>query len=347
MDSIFREGGPHKVRRIGRDQYEMRISIPTDSDGMTGHECPNAECSPGYFKVKPGTGITDGQTSAFCPYCRHNGEPSDFYTSAQVKYAEDLAMAEVSKGVDRMVQSALGLGPSGRKKIGGGLFSMELSYKPERHRPIPPPLEEELRRNILCPSCGLEHAVFGLATWCPDCGQDVFLTHVEEEFATVRKILAAIDSRRASLGARVAARDLENALEDTVTIFESVLKVITRRFLLSQGKTQDEIEEIISKHIRNRYQSIPSAGDTFRSYVGVDLFSGIDGSEVSELRRVFEGRHPITHNLGIVDRKYLERVQSGELPGRDLRISVPQVERAVEIASTVLSGAYRKLFLSE
>lgn len=131
MDSIFREGGPHKVRRIGRDQYEMRISIPTDSDGMTGHECPNAECSPGYFKVKPGTGITDGQTSAFCPYCRHNGEPSDFSTSAQVKYAEALAMAEVSKGVDRMVQSALGLGPSGRKKIGGGLFQWSCHTSPK------------------------------------------------------------------------------------------------------------------------------------------------------------------------------------------------------------------------
>ena len=30
------EGGPHKIRRTGRDAYEMSVSLPKDQDGRTG-----------------------------------------------------------------------------------------------------------------------------------------------------------------------------------------------------------------------------------------------------------------------------------------------------------------------
>jgi hypothetical protein len=62
------------------------------------------------------------------------------------------------------------------------------------------------------------------------------------------------------------------------------------------------------------------------------------------MRRTFEKRHPITHNLGIVDRKYLARVESGELHGREIRVSVTEVEAAIEATSTVLTTLYRRLF---
>lgn len=89
-NSIFKEGGPHKIKRIGVDKYQMNFSLPTDSDGRLARECPSGNCSPGYFKVKPGTGITEGHETAFCPYCRFSSEPNDFATKEQVRYAKDL-----------------------------------------------------------------------------------------------------------------------------------------------------------------------------------------------------------------------------------------------------------------
>jgi ribosomal protein S27E len=53
---------------------------------------------------------------------------------------------------------------------------MEMSYKPGHLPQIRPTIEEELRRDVTCPKCGLEHAVFGLASWCPDCGAIFFLS---------------------------------------------------------------------------------------------------------------------------------------------------------------------------
>ncbi len=62
MSDLFMPGGPHNIKRTGPDQYSMSISLPKDTDGMHARECPSEVCSPAYFKVKPGTGITQGQS---------------------------------------------------------------------------------------------------------------------------------------------------------------------------------------------------------------------------------------------------------------------------------------------
>lgn len=70
----------------------------------------------------------------------------------------------------------------------------------------------------------------------------------------------------------------------------------------------------------------------------------MDGNNV--LKLIFEKRNPITHNLGIVDRKYLEKVASGELEGRDVRVSVEEVSQAIELCLKVLNDFYPKVFPS-
>ena len=162
-DSLFREGGPYRIRRTGHDQYTFNITLPTDEHGRIARQCPSQDCSPGYFKVKNGTGITAGQSIAYCPYCRHQDAPDGFATPEQVRYAKDIMMREAQKGIQGMLGNALGIGPSGSKKLGGGMFSIEMSLKssplPYVHRPF----EEEIQRAVTCPQCGLDHAVFGIA----------------------------------------------------------------------------------------------------------------------------------------------------------------------------------------
>lgn len=343
-DDLFKEGGPHDIKRSGDDEYQFSIQLPKDEDGMLGRECKSSDCSPAYFKVRPGTGITEGQVEAFCPYYRHSGEPQDFTTKAQTEYAKSLVMREAEEGIDRLVTKTLGIGPSGKKKIGGGFISMELSYKPGTPRSVPRPFEEELRRDVVCPNCGLQHAVFGLATWCPDCGMDIFLSHVAEEFKAIEKVIAAVGDRRANLGARLAGRDIENALEDTVSIFEAVMKVITRRHLLNAGATQDEVHEIIEKKIRSRFQSIHSAKKIFEDHLGFPLLEAADDADVKLLEGAFVKRHPITHNLGIVDRKYLQGALSGESEGREIRVSEEEVLKTARIAHSIVARAYKRAF---
>lgn len=189
---IFREGGPLKIRRTGPDLYTMNVSIPPDSEGRIARGCPVADCSPGYFKVKPGTGITESQPRAFCPYCRHAAEPGDFATKEQRRFAKDIVMREAHEGIERVLKDSLGLGSSGKRTFGGGFLSIEMEYKPGSKSIIRRPVEEPLRRDLTCPGCGLDQSVFGLATWCADCGLDIFLTHVEAELAVVHRMLGDI-----------------------------------------------------------------------------------------------------------------------------------------------------------
>jgi hypothetical protein len=342
-DRLFEEGGPHRIRHTAEGKTEMAISVPDDAMGMHGRECPSPGCSPGFFKVKGGTGIVDeSHDRAFCPYCRQADHPTAFATTEQVRYAQEIAIQEAARGVNRMISRTLGLGPSGKKKIGGGMLSVEISLKPAAPITVTRPVEDELRRDIVCAGCGLAQAVFGLASWCHDCGRDVFLQHVHEELVVIRKILADVDDRRQRHGARVAARDIENALEDLVSVFEAVMKHVTREHLRRMGRPPEAVTAALVA-VRNSYQNVASAKETFRLHDGGDLMLETAAADEQLLREAFEKRHPITHNLGVIDRQYLRRAQTGELEGREIRITVQEVVAAVDVAEGVLQRAYAQV----
>lgn len=339
---MFREGGPHNIRRDGPDRYSMSVSLPVDENGRTARECPHPECSPGYFKVKGGTGITEGQERAYCPYCRHEAEPNDFVTKEQLRYAEDLLVQEAHKGVDDMLKDALGLGPSGKKVLGGGFLSIEMSVKPGHKKPVRRPFEEEVRRDVVCPHCGLDHSVYGLATWCADCGADIFLAHVEAELSVIRAMLGDVVRRREILGSRVAARDIENCLEDTVSVFEAVLKILVRRHLTDRMSAEDF--ERLFKTIGNAFQSIDRSESFFTATIGVPLFEHFTQEEIDALDCIFQKRHPITHNLGVVDRKYIEKARSAEDEGKEVLVTAEEILRAIEISTRVFASIHGRMF---
>lgn len=276
--SLLREGGPFRVRRTGIEQYKMSIPIPRDAEGRIGKECPSATCSPAYFKVKIGTGLAE-QTKAFCPYCRFSTEPDNFFTARQVQYAKDVMMREAAAGIGDMVRDTL-VGSSGKKTIGGGLLKIELSVKSSEPPAVRRPFEEALQRTLVCPHCGLDHGVFGLAIWCPDCGEDIFTAHVETELQVLRTMLSDIPRRRNELGHRIAARDVENCLEDAVSVYEVVLRAIVVRELGNRGKTEEEVQDILKRRVGNKLQSVPLSRETIQYLLGLNLFESFQSEEI-------------------------------------------------------------------
>lgn len=273
------------------------------------------------------------------------GEPGEFLSKEQREYMKGIALQEAQKGINRMLKDALGLGPSGRKTFGDGFLSMELSYKPSTTSYIRPPIEEELRRDITCSQCGLEHAVFGLANRCPDCGADIFLLHVEKEFEVIKVMLSDLDRRHALFGARVAAHDIENALEDAVSVFEASARAMIRRYLRGSGTPDAEVEEFVAKKIGNRLQTASLAEAVFQEHFPLELFADMSTVDKEDFSQIFQKRHPITHNLGIVDRKYVLRSSTNELEGRDVRVSLAEVLKAIELSERILLRLHASLKL--
>lgn len=338
--SLFRSGGPLNIRRVSGNRYTANITLSPDEDGLLARSCSDAACAPGYFKVKGGTGITTPQERAYCPYCAKQAPPNDFATPAQIEYAKALMVEEAKDGVNRLVKDTMGLDASGRRKLASGFISMEMRFEPMRKRHVRRPVEEELRRDLTCPHCGLVHAVFGLAFTCPDCGTDIFLTHVHEELQVVAKILGAVPERRSALGARVAARDVENALEDVVSIFETTMKLVTRKILLQRGTAPEVVASTLSKEVKNKFQSTRLGAELYTKLIGGDLFGCLTDTERQALDHTLEKRHPITHNLGVVDRKYLERAASSAAEGSEVRVTPEEVLAAVAWVERVIASTY-------
>lgn len=292
-----------------------------------------------YFKVTPGTGITEGHDLAYCPYCKHEAEPSDFTTQEQIRYAKDIALNEAQGGIDAMIKDALGLGPSGKKKMGGSFISMEMSYKPGTPSHVRRPYEDEVRRDVVCPHCTLDQTVFGQATWCSDCGKDIFLTHVSAEIVVIQRMLKDVDRREQDLGKRVAAKDLENCLEDAVSIFEASLKALVRRALIERGDDPSTVDTKMKK-IGNSFQNTErSKGQLLKLFD----YSPTQSDLWERLGGCFEKRHPVTHNLGVVDKKYLERAQQAEREGREVRISEKEVAVLLEDIYSAISDIHHAL----
>jgi len=63
----------------------------------------------------------------------------------------------------------------------------------------------------------------------------------------------------------------------------------------------------------------------------------------TNLSHLSNARHPITHNLGVVDRKYIDKVRSGEL-GTEVRVDKAEILQTAQIVYSVLSEFHGRLF---
>ena len=341
-DDIFRQGGPHQIRKTGQHEHTLSITIPTDRDGRVARECPNDECSPGEFKITPGTGITDEQEKVYCPYCRGENEPSDYSTKEQMRYVKDVALSEAHEGIQKMIGKSLGLDSRGKRKFGsGGMLDISMEMKPSRKPHVRKPYSETLRRDVICPSCTLDHSVYGLATWCSDCGCDIFSSHVLGEINVVKAILGDVPRREKDLGARVAANDVENALEDLVSIFEATLKYEVRRYSQEQGLSEEDLGKKMGR-IGSKLQSVRMAQEILPKHCGLGL-EHFDSDKLDALDTLFQKRHPITHNLGVVDRKYLDRMKSYEKEGKEVQVSIAELRVAAETLFDLLESFHLRL----
>lgn len=338
---LFKEGGPNKIERLGSNRFQISVPIPKDSDGRLARSCASDSCSPGYFKVTPGTGITD-QVIAYCPYCRHAGDPSDFITREQRRYAKDTVREEAKAGIQNIIKDNLGLSSSGRRKMGGHFLSIEMSYKPASPQLVRRPYEDEVRRDIICPHCTLDQTVFGLAVWCADCGEDIFLIHVQAEIAVTIAMLTDVSRRRSELGRRVAAKDLENCLEDAVSIFEASSKAVVRRALIERGENKGGID-VEMRRIGNSFQNTDRSKDQLARLFN---YTPADTALWNRLNMGFEKRHPVAHNLGVIDKKYLERAKMSEQEGREVLISENEVEKLLSDVYSAIADMHQKLIKS-
>lgn len=305
---------------------KMRITLPTDENGLTGRQCPAEDCE-GYYKIKFGTGVKEeGYDKCFCPYCGYRGTQNQFFTKDQVSHIKSIAVREVEKAIGAEIKKwDRNLQQSTRNSF----IKLRVNYK-SSNRPIHYYTEQELETHLICDNCGLEYAVFGKFSYCPDCGVDNTLQILRGNLDLIRKL---IERAKSEEDQKFQDFLFSNALEDIVSTFDSFGRNCVRLFTKDTNLSGLEIS----------FQNIKKVRARIREIFGFDFMSGLTDEQINQVVKNFQKRHLITHNDGVIDDTYIKVTKdSGAVIGRKIALLSGDIEEMLSsidaIAQNLQSG---------
>ncbi len=288
---------------------EFSIPISADEDGYVGRECPVQECL-GYFKLTPGTGIKD-PAPCHCPYCGHSGESTTFFTQEQIEYAKSVVLRKVTDALHKDLKSLE------FEHKPQGLFGIGLSLKVERSTPLPIRYyrEKELETAIICDSCTLRYAIYGVFGWCPDCGIHNSLQILVKNLELARKELALASTAEAELANHL----IGDALENAVSAFDGFGRELCQR-----------------KSIEIRFQNLVAARRKVQDGFGFDFAASLNADQWDFACRAFQKRHLLAHKMGVIDDDYIQKGNdAGAILGHKIGLNQAEVETSISIVEAM------------
>jgi hypothetical protein len=323
----------------GNDLFN--IQIPPDEDDMVGRECHQEDCQPRYFKINTRKGKSEEKSveestsideieNFFCPYCGHSDNIQQFITDDQLKWMQSMMMRDMARTVHNAIESAF----ESIKPIKGGMFSLNLIYKPGTLPSVRHYAEKNLQRIVECDECGMGYAVYGIAIYCPWCGHGNLHIHLKRGIDTIRALITIKPEIETQIGKEAGSHLLGNCLEDCVSLFEGFMRIVYLQ-MLRKTKSEDIVEQKMTE-LKNTFQNLNRAELLICSDLGWELFEGISSSDREFIEEQFAKRHVITHNLGLVDEKYKSHIQTWQQAGQEIVIEASDLERLIKIIDRVL-----------
>jgi phage FluMu protein Com len=297
-------------------RMNVKVNLPIDDRGFIGRKCP--QCKK-YFKVKFGTGLHGSRCN--CPYCGFTTDHEGFATEEQRKYAQSVAFKELDDAVESMLQDF----ERGLKRLEDATREGFIQIHVESYRsPLTLPLdiyrEKEVETYVKCDHCGLEFEVFGVFANCPDCkalnAAVVFSKSIEVSHRRLKMSLSAGDPE-------LQKAFLEDALSSGVSAFDGLGKALQTRY-----------PNMFRDIRKNLFQNLEALGKCLTQSVGKSLSDSIGKENYDFLWRMFQIRHIMEHNMGVVDADCVKKVPDlSSLEGRKYVLKQEEVERFLSILS--------------
>jgi hypothetical protein len=161
----------------------------------------------------------------------------------------------------------------------------------------------------------------------------------------IRSQLEAEEVVKEKGGAEAVYHLYGNCLEDIVGLFEGFLKSAYSMSMLNQHKKEQAEERI--QAIKGNFQRLFDASRMFNRDLNIDIFSQITQEELDFLNTMFNKRHAITHNLGLVDEKFQSKINQWQRCGEELEIDRPDVLRGLELTERIIKNVVVKLTLDD
>jgi hypothetical protein len=282
------------------DGFTLTVAMPTGDDGLLPLVCP---VEPDHrFKVRVTQSSSGSSSDCHCPYCGHTAPTPDFMP-AQMARVQAAAAGVGEQYIQQLFSDMfedVARGYSGPSGTG-----ISLSYRPG----TPPPTRslpayeiEPTRRSMTCLHCGETFAVYGLAIYCPECGQLAPQQQFAELVRVQRDRLAALErlddnTRRDLKEAGVFTANYESTFKDGFTALETYLK----------NRFQREATNVTKQPSSTTFQRLDETNALYIAHVGVDPRQRAGQPLWDELQQAAAIRHVLVHNSGVIDDKFLDR----------------------------------------
>jgi phage FluMu protein Com len=341
--SIFHEMKKYQTNESG-NIVEMSIPLKPNDDGMIGRECPNNNCGPKYFQI--GLHIPEGflqndqdlsNIDITCPYCGTVNNMQKYHTEEHTKWIKSMIRRDVAISVQKMLEGSI----KNFKPVSNSIVSINMSFKPGPLPNVRYYTEEKLKRKVSCDNCGFQYAVYGISFHCPFCGKGNLILHLNRNVEITRVLIEESTKLRSEHGSDVAQRMIGNALEDVVGIFEGFQKSIYL-YGIHRNFSKDDADKK-EERVHVSFQRLENAKKLFIDDLKYDIFSQISEEDRLFLEEQFLKRHVLTHNLGLVDEKYLEKAHNYLKQGSELEILPNDVSRFLEIVATIVEKTSQQI----
>ena len=313
---------------------EIPIEVQPDKKGYFDRECPNPDCR--YtFKVN----LEDwkkkvSEEEVHCPMCGHVDIADKWWTQEQIAVQEKIAQEWAENYARQMLNNTF-------KKIAASFRHnkyVKVTYKPYRvvsFRNNPIGQREEWETEITCEKCGTRYSVIGSAYFCPACGFNSANQAFFDTMGRIETMLDALPGIKAHLESsnnRDAADNicrgmLESSLGEIVSGFQ---KYAACRYEMLSGKSGVRV---------NDFQIVDKGSKMFSELCGDGYEKWLTSGELVFLKIMFQRRHILEHNNGIIDQKYIDN--SGETlykVGQRLVVHQHDVRRMLAIVQKLGAG---------
>lgn len=277
------------------------ITFLADSKGYYDRKCPNKNCE-FVFKLNVDDWKKKNKNDeVYCPMCGHCSPAKNWCTIEQMSAMKKIAINWAKNYIqDSLNQSFKRLESNSNKYI-------KITYTPSipisfTNSPIGQRPEWEIE--IICEKCQTRFSVIGSAFFCPSCGYNSIENMIDNSLQTIENKINSIDNIRSALIISNTSDEIENI---TRCLIEISLSEIVSSY---QKYAKSFFDNCDIKVRANDFQIIDKGSELFRKYFNIDYDKILNDVEIDYLKIMFQKRHLIEHNAGIVDEYYLNNVNN-------------------------------------
>lgn len=285
------------------DTIKIPMTFQSDEKGYLDRQCPNKNCEY-VFKINMDDWKEKITDKVYCPMCGYIASSDQWYTDEQIEvirenaknYAMNMVQSILNKSFNKLANST-----RNNKYI-------KITYKPSKKISVnnnPIGQREEWNLDINCEKCGTRYSVIGSAYFCPCCGHNSVEKVFESSISRIETMLNAQDFMFEKLTEQVgtdeASKMCRSMLEGTLGDIISAFQKFAKENLISHSSLDT------SKIKVNDFQIIAKGSELYRTHLNKPYENCLSAEELTSLNILFQRRHILEHNEGIIDEKYIEK----------------------------------------